>query len=257
MSAPVKEKKPFLPQRRSAGGSVGAGVGTAVAPSGARGAGGVASVAVGGEPRVHLLPTEVTDRKKLKLVKRRVATAVVGAILVCGIAGGVATVSLSASQTALQTAQTQTKQLIAQQGKYGQVLKVKSDIAGVQQAQKTGTAQEILWQPFLLAVQNTLPAEGSIVGITAGIDSPFSAVPAAPPAPLSGPHIATVNMTVSMNQTSIPAWLKALPKLTGVVDVVPDSVTSTASGPYSVVVTIHLNTLALKNRFTTKVGGTN
>ena len=72
MTTAVKEKKPFLPQRRpqkpvaESGGALA--VRGAVPPRAAFNAG---ALSIGGEPRVHLLPFDVKERKKAKLLKRR------------------------------------------------------------------------------------------------------------------------------------------------------------------------------------------
>jgi hypothetical protein len=251
MSTMVKEKKPFLPQRKApAGGAV------AVVGSPARTTSSANVLAIGAEPRVHLLPTQVIGRKKLRILKRRLGFAVIVVVALVAAAYGAVTVSAAAAQTRLSAAQSQAAQLVAQQGKYGEVLKIKSDVAAIQTAQKTGTAQEILWAPYITAFQNTLPAGTTIVGITAAIDAPFTAPLSTQTVPLVGPHIATVNATVLMPQADISPWLTTLPTLKGFVDATPDSVTSTLTANYTVVVTVHMNGDALSHRFT-KAAGTN
>ena len=244
MSTAVKVKKPFLPQRKPVGP-----VGNSVAVSASAGprlSPGAGALTIGGEPRVHLLPVDVIERKKLKIVKRRVATGVVLALVLCGIAGGAA--SLSLDQAALTAAQSQTSQLLAQEGKYGQVNKIKTDIASIKSAQKTGTVQEILWSPFVTSLQATLPAGASLTQVTAAIDSPFSTTDTEA-VPLVGAHIATVNLTLVMPQNTIPTWLNSLSTLKGFVTAVPDSVTNNAVGTYNVTATIYLNEAALSDRF--------
>jgi hypothetical protein len=257
MSTMVKEKKPFLPQRKSAPAPAGS-TGSALALTPSRAAASANALVIGGEPRVHLLPLEVTERKKSKALQRRLAIGAIAVVLITGAAYGATAFSLATTQTQLEAAQAQTAQLVTQQGKYGQVQKVKSDIAAIQAAQKTATSQEILWQPYVLAIQNSLPAGASITSFAAAINAPLGGTGSAAAAqPLVGPHIATLNLTLSMPETSIAPWLNTLPSIKGFVDATPDSVTAPQTGgSYTVVVTMDLDTNALSNRFT-KAAGTN
>jgi Tfp pilus assembly protein PilN len=256
MTTAVKEKKPFLPQRRVAPQASGGAVAIRGASAG-RVTVGASPLIIGGEPRVHLLPVEVIERKKFKEVKRRLlfAGVVVLAIVLVGYA--LVAVSLTAVQSQLAAAQATTAQLVAQQSKYSSVTNVNNDIAAIQQSQKTATAQEILWAPYLLTIESSLPAGASISLFSATTDSPLGApATASTVVPLQGPRIATVQLTVLMNQADVPGWLNTLPSLTGFVDATPNSVTAsnTATGPYTVSVTIHINSDAVSNRFTKTTG---
>jgi hypothetical protein len=261
MSTAVKEKKPFLPQRKAPlQASGGATVALRGAPAGR--AGGSAAPSIGGEPRVHLLPLEVSERKNFKALKRRllVSGAVVLGLVIAGY--GLATLSLTDAQSQLAAAQATTSQLLTQQSKYGDVTKVNSDIASILASQKTATANEILWVPLLTKLESTLPAGASLNAASTSIDFPLGTPAASGPAvsvPLEGPRIATAQITVLINQADIPAWLNTLPAIKGYVDSTPNSVSAptTAGGSlYSLVVTIHLNSDAVSNRFGKTTGGT-
>ena len=261
MTTAVKEKKPFLPQRKAPAASVGGAVAVRAAAPG-RPVVGLAPLAIGGEPRVHLLPQDVRERKQFKALKRRLL--MVGAIVIAlVIAGyGLATLSLTAAQSQLTTAQNATAQLSVQQSKYGAVVETNADIASILAAQKTATAQEILWIPFLTALESTLPAGASLDAANTQIDTPLGTA-AGPTAttsvPLEGPRIATAQVTVLIAQADIPAWLNTLPHIKGFVDATPDSVTApttTGGGLYSLVVTIHINSDAVSNRFAKAAGET-
>jgi hypothetical protein len=254
MTTAVKEKKPFLPQRKpqvQAGGGAVALRGTAVSrPSVSS-----ASLTIGGEPRVHLLPQDTMERKKVRLLKRRLLFIAVGVVAIVAFGYGLATIDLTAAQSQLNAARTATSQLLVEQGKYGAVTKIKSDSSAIQQAQKEATTQEILWAPFLKNLEGSLPSGASVQAVNAAIDAPLgSPATTVPPAsiPLEGPRIATVQVTVSIPQADIPGWLNTLPSITGFVDATPGSVTAptTATTNYQLVVTIHINDLAVSNRFT-------
>ena len=250
MSSAVKEKKPFLPTRKPAAQPGGAMVRSG-AGGGARPAQSLGAIALGGEARVHLLPTEVQDRKKIRLLKRRLVSGVVAAAVLVLAAYGLASATLANAQNDLTQAHTVTSQLLTQQAKYSAVTKVKADITSIKGAQKTGTAQEILWADYVKELQATLPPGASITSVVAKIDTPFSTATSAAAAPLQGPHIATVSTILTMDQGTIPGWLNSLPQLSGYVDNTLDSVTSTGSTAYTVSVTIHVDSSALSKRFTT------
>jgi Tfp pilus assembly protein PilN len=257
MTTAVKEKKPFLPQRKpqipSGGGAVAIRGGAAP-----RAAASLAPLTIGGDPRVHLLPLSVTERKKTKSLKRRLlfAGAFVVALVVVGY--GLATVVLTTAQSQLDSAHNATAVLLSQQAKFGDVTKVNSDAAAILQAQKTATAQEILWAPYLASIEATLPADAAITAVNAGMDAPLGSAPASgtTTVPLQGPRIATVLLTVNMQQSEIPTWLNSLPSLKGYVDATPDSVTQSNGSVYVLVVTLHINDKAVSGRFTKDAGTT-
>jgi type IV pilus assembly protein PilN len=257
MTTAVKEKKPFLPQRKPQVQPAGGAVALRGRPA-ARATSALAPLTIGGDPRVHLLPAGVTERKKVKNLKRRLLFA--GAfVVVLVIAGyGLATVVLSTAQAQLDAAHSATAALLTQQAKFGDVTKVNADAAAIQQAQKTATAHEILWAPYLSTIEATLPSGGAITGVNASMDAPFGGTPGGSAetnaVPLQGPRIATVVLTVRMPQGDIPAWLNALPSLKGFVDATPNSVASSSDGVYVAVVTLHINDKAISDRFTKAAG---
>jgi hypothetical protein len=247
MSTAVKEKKPFLPQRKSATPKTLAVAGQP-APA-VRSNLPSSALTIGGEPRVHLLPPEVTARKKLGLIKRRLLIVAVAVVAIAAIAYGVAVVSLTTAQGQLQDARTATSQLLVQQATYGEVSKVKNDIAAIQAAQKTATAKEILWAPYISQVQASLPAGGQIQSFSGGLDDASTGGSPTAAVPLQATHIAKVTLTASMTQADIPAWLNVLPKIKGFVQVTPGTVSTGPKGGYVVSVTILMDSHSLSNRF--------
>ena len=257
MTTAVKEKKPFLPQRRVAPQASGNAVAVRGASAGRSGVA-TAPLVIGGEPRVHLLPVEVIERKKFKELKRRLLFAGIVVLAIVLIGYALVTFSLSTVQSQLASAQSTTAQLVAQQSKYSSVTNVNNDIAAIQRSQQTATSQEILWAPYLLTIENSLPAGASISVFAASIDAPLGVPVAGSTAvPLQGPRIATVQLTALVNQADVPGWLNTLPTLKGFVDATPNSVTASnvPGAPYTVSVTIHINSDAVSNRFTKTVGG--
>jgi Tfp pilus assembly protein PilN len=254
MSTAVKEKKPFLPQRKPAAQPASA-AGTAVAVGSPRLSFAANALSIGGEPRVHLLPVEVSQRKKARLLKRRLGFAVVAtAVVVAGAYGAVA-VTLASAQSQLTALQATTTQLSAQQARFSAVTKVQADSAAIIAAQKTTTANEVTWKPYVADIEASLPAGSEITDFNGSIDAPFGGT-ATTTTPLGAPHIATIQLTIVMNQNPIGGWLTTLPSLPGFVDATPGSVSKKSTGIYTVAVTIHLNEKALSNRFTKVAGDT-
>jgi hypothetical protein len=255
MTTAVKEKKPFLPQRKpQVAPAGGAGAVALRGPAAGRPVASAAALTIGGEPRVHLLPQDTIERKKEQLHKRRLLFVAVGVVAVVAFGYVLATLDLTAAQGQLSAARTATTQLLAEQGKYGAVTKVKSDISAIQQAQKEGTAQEILWAPFLKNIENSLPSGASVQSVNASLDSPLGAPASSStlPVPLQGPRIATVQLTIAIEPSQVPGWLNTLPSIKGFVDATPGSLllTPNLSPDYALVVTLHLNAQAISGRFT-------
>jgi hypothetical protein len=247
MSTAVKEKKPFLPQRKVPAVAVGAGVAVR-SPAGRQP--GTVALSIGSEPRVHLLPHGVTERKKAREVRRRLLLVAAVVVLIVIAAYAFASLSLTTAQAGLATAQNTTTQLLTEQGKYSVVTKVNSDINAIVQSQKTATAQEILWSKTLAAVEADMPAGASITGANLDVDTALGAQPVPTTGSLLQPSIATANVTMLIPQGDIPGFLNSLPSIKGFVDATPNSVTSSATaGTYVLAITIHLNDEATSKRF--------
>jgi len=212
----------------------------------------VESLVLGGSPRVHLLPTEVLERKKALALRRKLAVVLV--VVVVAIAGGVgiASVMLVSAQSSMTTAQNQSLTLAHQRTQFASVTQVQADTKAVQASQTLATATEITWQPYIAKVAKTLPDGTTIQAIHASIEPPVTGSAAdASTDPLQGTRVATVEVTVNSPQASIAGWLTKLPSLPGFVDAQPKSVNinNSAGGGYTVVVDIHVNKDALSGRF--------
>ena len=210
------------------------------------------TLVLGGVPRVHLLPSEVLDRKKARAMRRKLAVVLVVVLVAIAAGVGLASVLLVGAQSSLTSAQTEAANLAHQRSQYGAVTQVQADAKAIQASQTLATATEIDWQPYLVKVGKTLPGGTHIQAITASIDPPVTGTDVSTD-PLQGTRVATVEVTVISPQASIAGWLVKLPSLPGFVDAEPKSVSinSTDSGGYTVVVDIHVNSDALSGRFAT------
>ena len=208
---------------------------------------------IGGEPRVDLLPPEVREERKARIVRRRLGLGIAGALLLVIAASGGATVMSMQAQLALSDAQSQTTQLLKDQGKYVEVRAVQQEVALVQAAQQVGVSTEINWKTYLDAVQAILPASVVIDAVEVDAASPI-ALYVQPTAPLQGARVATVKFTAkSAVLPDVPTWLTALKTLPGYADALPGSVNlDTATGTYTVDITMHVNDAAFAKRFVTE-----
>lgn len=209
-----------------------------------------AGLRFGGDSRVDFLPAEVRVKRRGKVVRRRLGFSIFVIILL--MIGCTALVRAQAVQAHRNLAieEANTKYLVFEQQKYGEVAKAQQEILTIQAAQEVGTSTEIDWQQYLTSVQATLPANVTIQTINIDSATPFAPY-TQPTAPLQGSRIATLSFTaLSPTLPKVPTWLVALTLLPGYSDASPGSVTRTESGAYSVNITMHINQAAFTHRFT-------
>ncbi|AMB57660.1 hypothetical protein AWU67_00940 [Microterricola viridarii] len=205
---------------------------------------------VGGEPRVDLLPPEVLRGRAAKATRRRLGVGVIASVAVVVLAvGGCFALSVQA-QAQLLTEQARTSEILAAQGEFVDVTKVKFHLDLAKAAQQVGASTEIAWKDYLTQVQATLPA--SVMIDTVSIDSATPvALYAQPTVPLQGERMATVGFTAKSSVLpDVPTWLRALATLPGFSDALPGSVTlDEESGVYTATITMHINDEAFSHRF--------
>ena len=207
---------------------------------------------IGGESQIDFLPREIRDKRRGKVLRRRLGFSIF--IIVLLLVGCTALVRAQAVQAhrnlAIEEANTQF--LITEQQKYSEVAKAQQRIATIQAAQEVGTSTEINWKEYLTSVQATLPSNVKIQTINIDSATPFAPYTQAT-APLQGSRIATLSFTaMSPTLPKVPTWLIALTTLPGYSDASPGSVTRTEAGTYSVNITMHINEAAFTNRFAVK-----
>lgn len=214
---------------------------------------GADTLAVGGYPRVDLLPPEVRRERRAKARRRHLGLGVVGVVVVVVLGVGAATALDMQAQTRLLVEHARTAQLLQEQSTYADVRTMQDQVELVRAAQEVGASTEIDWKKYLDAVQGTLPA--SVVIDTVSVDSASPlALYAQSTAPLQGARVATVGFTAtSAVLPDVPTWLTALGTLPGFADALPGSVTlNEADGTYTVAITMHINDAAFAQRFTGK-----
>ncbi|MCU1508795.1 MAG: hypothetical protein JWR53_1818 [Glaciihabitans sp.] len=206
------------------------------------------TLVVGGSPRVHLLPPEVSQKKRSRQLQSRLGLGVVAVLAVAALAVAGAYLATLNAQTGLLSAQSASASIAVQQRKYVAVTQVETDVAAIKKAQIRATAKEIAWAPYIDKLSGTLTEGMKIVSLEAGIDGAF--LPSTTvTVPLEGPRIASLKVTVTTPQKSIATWLDNLTSLPGFVDATPGSVDQDKGSSYKVVVDLHINDAALANRF--------
>jgi hypothetical protein len=209
----------------------------------------VGTSALGGEPRVSLLPAEVNDFHRAQAMRRKLGVAIVMVLLVVAAAiGGSYYLSVSAEQ-ARDTARATSADLLAQQAQFADLRAAENGIALVQAGQQVGASTEIDWTDYLLKLQQTLPAGVQVNTVTIDSASPFIDYSQST-VPLQGSRVATLSFgAVSPTLPSIPDWLDGLKTLVGFADAVPDSVVINPDDSYTVNITMHINSEAFSKRF--------
>jgi hypothetical protein len=207
-----------------------------------------ATAVVGGLPRVDLLPPEVRAERRSGVTVRRAWMGVIGVAAVVGIAIGGATLRSMEAQDELLVAQSETQQLLLEQGKYTEVRDTKTEITLLSTAQAVAGATEIAWPSYLAQIQATLPAGVTVSTIVIDQASPVEDYAQADAA-LQAARIGTVTFTASSESLpSLPQWLDGLTALPGYTDATPGTV-SLEDGVYEATVTMHIDQSAFSNRF--------
>jgi len=208
-----------------------------------------ASVAVGGAPRVDLMPPEIRVKRSQLRTRRSLRLGLFGVAVVVIVGCGASWLLATVAQSTLTAAQAQAQQLIAQQATYSDVTSTQKSIALIEAGQKVGDSSEIDWQSYLDKLQATLPAGTSLSTVAVTSATPTAAFAQAT-APLQGSRVATIVFTVtSPSLPSVPQLLNGLKTLPGFVDATPGSLSAIEGGGYTVNLELHIGTQAFANRF--------
>lgn len=211
-----------------------------------------AGLVLGGEPRADLLPPELRQAAKGKVIRRIMSLTVVLSVVLVGAGYALATMAAMQSQVLLDNANQRTTELLNEQRKYVDVRLVTATLTLAETAREIGMSSEIDWAEYLSKVQAVLPAGVAITTFIVDAATPMTAF-GAPDTPLQGDRIASITFTASAGELpDIRDWLNALKELNGYADAWSDAITL-GDGGYVAGITMHVNRDALANRFT---GGT-
>lgn len=209
---------------------------------------------IGGEPRVSLLPAEVTAVRKARANRRLLGFVVVGVVLIVGAACGAVVWQSIQAQMALAAAQERTTQLLQEQLKYSEVRSVQEEVNRTVAARQVGASTEVDWKAYLEGIRRVLPGNVTIDTVTVDAASPLEAY-AQPTVPLQAQRVATITLTItSPSLPTVPEWLEALKTLPGYADGTPNAITQDDGGDYTVNLTLHVNDGAYSHRFAAEEG---
>lgn len=205
---------------------------------------------IGGPARANLLPPEVGEAARGRVVRRNAVAIIVVAILVvvAGYAGAMF-LAMSAQQS-LDAANERTQNLLQEQSKYIEVRQVTTMLDAAAAAQRVGTSTEIDWKAYLDDIQASLPSGTLVTNVRAETATPVTSF-GQPSAPLQGARIGELTFTAtSVGLPDVKTWLIALAKLPGFVDASPGSIAYSESDEnYQVSITMHINEDALLLRY--------
>lgn len=208
---------------------------------------------VGSEPRVDLLPPEVRAERRNARTRRGFGWGVLAVLLVVLIAAGGAFSLNVLSQANLIAARSETASVLAQQQRFASVRGVQKQVALAEAAEQAGGSTEIDWKALLDQVTVAQPAGLTLSTLAVDSVSPIALYQQSAD-PLQGPRVGTVTVVgVSATLPNVPAWVAALQKIPGVVDVVPGTVSlDEVNNVYKATVTIHVSDSLYTKRFEPK-----
>ncbi|PJJ73244.1 hypothetical protein CLV46_2830 [Diaminobutyricimonas aerilata] len=185
---------------------------------------------VGGSPRVDLLPVEIRERERDKVVRRWMIIGAALAVIVVGGAYGLFSFVALQVQSELQLAQARTDDLLTQQLQYTDVRVVENELAVSRAAARVGTATEIDWTAYVAAATAALPAGATITGVSVEGASPLESL-TQPTVPLGAGRIATMQLTASFGGVpDYATWLGNLAGMLGASEVMPNGLTQDENG---------------------------
>lgn len=206
----------------------------------------VRTVALGGEPRVSLLPAEVNEYHHAKSVRRRLMAGLVVVVVLVGAGIAGAYLLATSAEAALAASRVAEQDLILQQGQFAELEQVKNGIAVAEAGVLVAQAPEIDWKDYLVKLEATLPDGVVIKTVSVESTTPFEDYPQSS-IPLEGSRVATLSFAaVSPTLPSIPDWLNGLSTLAGFADAEPESMSLQADG-YLVNIVMHINADAFVN----------
>ena len=205
---------------------------------------------IGGVPRVDLLPAEVRAASAARVLRKRLGIGLIGIVAVVVVMVGAASVFALASGARLVAAQSETTDLLIEQGKYIEVRQVQQSLKAVVDAERVGSWTEVQWRDYLKSVQAALPAGTAITESTITGASPIEEFAQAGGV-LNNARIATLVLTAtSPTLPDIPLWLNALATLPGYAGATPNSITfDEETNTYTVQLTVQIGAGALAGRF--------
>jgi Tfp pilus assembly protein PilN len=208
------------------------------------------SLAIGGAPRVDLMPPEIrVKRSQLRLRRSlRLGLFAVAGVVVLACGGTVAMSTLS--NVGLQAAQSQEASLLQQQNQFADVKSTTQSIQLIKAGQQVGASTEIDWSAYLASARALLPGGVGIDQATVDQATPVKPYPQTLTS-LQGARIATLTIvTSSADIPPVAQILASMEGLPGFTDVSPATVVwDEGTATYKSTLTLHINEKAFDGRF--------
>jgi hypothetical protein len=172
-------------------------------------------VAVGGVPRVNLLPPEIALESKLARQRRALVFLVFVVVAVVVLGYVYMTLVATTAQVNLDQENAQTAAILEEQAKYTEVIAITNQLDTVKAAQVVGSSTSIDFKTYLSYVQDSLPDGSSMTGFSIAAKSPDVAYDPA----VDSAHtatVATMNFAVKVpNLADLAKWLRNLETIPG------------------------------------------
>lgn len=205
-------------------------------------------------PHVNLLPPEVGQKKQAARARGRAIFVAIVAIGVVILASAGTNLYALQRSLALDTARTQTQNLINQQGEYNDVRVASQMVQSTKSARLFATSTEISMNTLVVAMNKQLGEGGAVVSYSFETSTPLQAYGESTSV-LDPQRIAQVALEVTFSSVAAAdAWVRYLPSVNGITDATLVSVEQETEGTYTAAVVVFVNQDALLNRFDTAAG---
>ncbi|WP_375480187.1 hypothetical protein [uncultured Jatrophihabitans sp.] len=176
-----------------------------------------------------LTPPELVAARALKVLRKYIALALAVVVLLC-VAGYVwASMQSSAADDRLAASQAATSQLTAENAKYSGVVALQNATQNVNSQVATLLATDIDVAAFVQRLHTVAPAGTTLTTVNVALSA--SGDPTATSGVTTEPIVGTVTLSgTSRRMVDLAAYVTALQKLRGVVNVIPSTNSATKNG---------------------------
>lgn len=211
-----------------------------------------------GLPQVNLLPPSIRAKRALGRTKRMLAYALVGVVVLLGLAAAYAVMHKEAQESRLDTATAETTRLMKQQAEYAEVPRVLGQVDKLNQVLVQGFSTDVDWGAYMAALAAVLPKDVHMRTMAMTGATPMLA-PSEVTDALAGSSVAT--LTFDVEAPTVPdtaAWVDGLNSIPGFQDARVSNATWTideTESYYLVTGTVNLTSEAYTGRFSTPEDG--
>ncbi len=200
----------------------------------------------------NLLPEEISERRRVRTIKRAVLSAVAGFMVLLAAWYGVAQVQTATARDDLATAEADIQRLTQQQRTYDDLVKTQDESKRIKAQLKDALARDLTYSAMLTSIRTVAPA-GVVVTNIAGALTPVAGNAA--PAPASPTQtIGTMTVTgVGQSKAQVAAYSDALATVRGVANPLLAAVAQDVNG-FRFTIQVEITGSALGGRFTKKAG---